>query len=357
MINLWNIKYDQTDINCLTQAINNKTVTQGVLTQELEQKLAKKLKVPYVVCCSSGTAALTMSFMAIGVKPYDEIIIPARTYIATANAGMILGVKIVCVDVDKETQLMNIDQIETLITSKTKAIVPVHLNGKMVNMEAIQNIARKHQIDIVEDAAQSILSKQNDSYAGTLSRFGCFSLGITKVFSTVSGGFVVCHNDKDYEKLLRIRNQGVFDVRKEFEPLCLSYNFKYSDIYASIGLNQIEKIEKLVQRQREIYQLYEQGLANIPYLKILEMNTEIETPMRPIFLSPKREKIIRILNENGVMCCRDMGSIDKAKHINISRSFKNADIFDQEALIFPAGPSQELTDIEQVIEIIKNLNF
>ena len=107
----------------------------------------------------------------------------------------------------------------------------------------------------IEDAAQAILSTQDNSYAGSLSRFGCFSLGIAKVFSTVAGGFIVCHNDRDYKQLLRIRNQGVYDVRQNFESECLSYNFKYSDIYASIGLNRLIKIDELVKHQKNIYTL------------------------------------------------------------------------------------------------------
>ena len=135
-----------------------------------------------------------MSLMAIGVQPNDEVILPNRTWIATAHAVHLLGGKVVLVDVEPNRPIIDVTSIEQAITSKTKAIIPVHMNGRSANMRSIRKIARKYKIHVIEDAAQAIGSCNKQGYLGTQSDIGCFSLSVAKTISTGQGGFAVTSN-------------------------------------------------------------------------------------------------------------------------------------------------------------------
>lgn len=155
-----------------------------------------------------------MTHMAIGLTPGDEIIVPDRTFIATINAAMMLGARIRLVDVRSDRPLLDPADIEAQLSERTKTIVPVHLNGRAADMEAIQAIADKHGLAVIEDAAQALMSKRRDRHLGTFARFGCFSLGMAKFLTTGQGGFVTCHTREDYHLLQKLKNQGVFDVTR-----------------------------------------------------------------------------------------------------------------------------------------------
>ena len=191
---------------------------------EFEKKIASLLKVKYVVSLGSGTDALMLSLKALGIKENDEVITTPYTFYATIGAIVTAGAKPVFVDV-KEDYNIDVNKIESAITDKTKAIVPVHWAGRVCNMDKIIKISKKFKIPIVEDACHAILAKNDSRLAGTFGSFGCFSLHPLKNLNVWGdGGFALCANKKLFNKMKLLRNHGLINRNKNLTSTYKSTN-------------------------------------------------------------------------------------------------------------------------------------
>lgn len=353
----WNIEIGEDEKKSVCEAIQNRFIGQGALTEQLEKELARHLGVYGCVCTTSGTTALLMAFIAIGIKPDDELILPAKTFIATAHAALLLGAKIKLVDVEKSNASMDFRKIEKQISSKTRVIVPVHLNGRAAAMPEIQEIAGNHGLTIVEDAAQGLFSRTaTGKFLGTFGRFGCFSLGMAKLITSGQGGFIICHNAEDMELLKRIRNQGVLDAHALNKYNILAANFKFTDIQAALVLPQLKGIESRLKHQKKIHDLYAENLINKEDLKFFPVNVEKgECPMRAEILSSRREEFISVMMDKGVQIVPQSPALQHSPHIGCPGQFPNADYFGSHTATLPSGPNQPLHNVLKTIEIINNL--
>lgn len=357
VINWWEITLGQEEISGITNAIRNRCISMGKLTEEFESSIAGLLHVPYVVCVTSGTSALMVALMAAGVKPGDNVIVPDRTFIATAHAAMILGAKVRLVDSKSGKPVIDERLIEQKINKRTRAIIPVHINGHAADMGEIGNIGNKYGIPVIEDACQAFHSSSNGKYLGTLSRFGCFSLGLAKLVTTGQGGFIVCHNEEDYHTLKRIRNQGVFDVFRETNSGMVSGNFKFTDIQASIGLAQLSKIKEKLEHQTAVYTRYQEGLKGVNCLKGIDVNIHAgEIPLRPEFLCTERDRFITEINKFGINVVAHTHSLSELTYMDSRGAYPNSKNFHRNALIFPCGPNQPIGNIEKTIEAVKQIS-
>ena len=166
--------------------------------------------------------------MALGVVPGDEVILPNRTWIATAHAVHLLGAKVVLVNVESERPIIASGQIEERITTKTKGIIPVHMNGRSADMVKIRDIAKRHSLFVIEDAAQAIASRNNEGYLGTQSDIGCFSLSVAKAIATGQGGFAVTNNAMLAKRMRAIRTHGVENVKDPKNWAMAGFNFRFT---------------------------------------------------------------------------------------------------------------------------------
>ena len=355
----WYTELGKPEINAINNAINNKNISQGIVTDEFEKELAKILNVPYIVCTTNGTVALTLSFLASGIGPGDEVIIPNRTYVASANSFMILGAVPILIDSRKDRPNINEDLIENKITSRTKAILPVHLNGNAVDMDKINIIAKKHKLVVIEDACPSFMSKfpNQNNFLGTRSRFGCFSLGVVKLITTGQGGFVACHNKEDYNILKKIKMQGANEKGDDVVFDRLSGNYKFTDMLASVGLAQINRLKKRIEHQKTIYDMYKEGLKGISFLKLIEVEkSKGELPLRIECLCTERFQFMNIMKTKGVSILTNIKNLNQSPHIEDNGSYPNSDVYGEQLVVLPCGPDQPLENIEYTIDIIKNLN-
>ena len=234
-IGWWRTSFGEAEINRLRVSVLNKNISQGPVTEEFEADIARYLNVPYVVATTSGSAAIYLALTSLGLKQGDEVIIPDRTWIATAHAVMLAGATPVLCDVRSDVPVFDLEDVERKITAKTKILLPVHLNGRSTDMSALKNIAQKHDLFVVEDACQALFSKSPQGYLGTTSDAGCFSLGTTKLIATGQGGFVVTHDKTRYERLKLLRNHGVSNYYAD-KWNCFGFNFKFTDLLASFGI-------------------------------------------------------------------------------------------------------------------------
>lgn len=350
-INWWNIELGEEEQEAIARAMATRHIAQGEITEEFEEKVARYLKVPYAVAVPNGTQALSLAYMASGLGVGDEIITSNRTFVATAHAALLLGAKIRVVDV-KDNQTLDEKLLENIITKQTKLIVPVHMNGIASNMDSIMKIAKMHNLQIVEDACQAFGSKdKSGKFLGTFGRFGCFSLGLAKLLTTGQGGVVVAHTREDCELLKRIRNQGVFDVRKERDYCLKAYNFKFNDMQAAIGIEQLKKMEVKIANSIALYEAYRKELCErVEFLESDIANGEI--PMRCIIMVKNNSALKEYLQAKGIGTSYESPSLNHCAHLGICGEYPKSERFHNEMLILPSGPNQDLKNVAIVCNII-----
>lgn len=229
------------------EVLDSGILAQGPRTKLFEEAFAKMVGVNHAIATSSGTTALHIIMIAHGIGPGDEVITTPFTFIASANSVLYVGARPVFIDIDPETFNIDPAQIEAAITPRTKAILPVHLFGLCCNMEAIQAIADKHHLLILEDACQSHGATFQGKKAGSFGT-GTFSLYPTKNITSGEGGMITTDNTEINEKCRVIRNHG---MRRRYYHDELGYNFRITDLHSAIGLAQINKLEQFNQKRRQ----------------------------------------------------------------------------------------------------------
>ncbi len=352
----WRIDVGDAAPERVAAAIRNRQIGQGPLTEELEDRLATILNVADVVCTTSGTTALLMAFLAAGVGPGCEIIVPDRTWVATANAALLLGAKVRLVDVSVDTPLMDPEKIVAQITPGTRIVVPVHLNGRAVTMDALHHLARKYDLDIIEDACQALFSKHQDHYLGSFGRFGCFSLGLAKVLTTGQGGFITCRDKEDGQKLRRIRNQGLGGSQLTEVTQSLGGNFKFTDLQAALALSQLSALPHRLEHQQRLSRAYADELQDIPWLRWVPVAMDQgEIPLRAEFVCSHRTRFIQVMKENGIAVTAMTPSLHEYPHLQADGRFPNADRYGPTLLTLPSGPEQPMENIFTTIREIKKL--
>jgi len=352
-IPFWRSSFGEEEIAQIANSIRNGHISQGTVTEEFEQQIGDTLNVPYVVVTTSGSMALLMACIAAGIGPGDEVIVPNRTWIATAHAPLLLGAKVTFIDVKVNVPIMDASLIEQKIKPQTKAIMPVHLNGHSVDMKVVNRIAKENDLIIIEDAAQAFCSKNKSGFLGCQSFAGCFSLSIAKLISTGQGGFVVTKDKDTYGKLRLIRTHGVSSLF-EVSYAMMGLNFKFTDILASIGIEQIKLISKRIIRYKTIYDKYALGISNLPFLKLIPVDVESgEIPIYIEVLCHKREKLVDYLANNGIQTKLFYPDLDTAVYFDCTEDFPNSRLFASQGLMLPSGPDQPLEDVDTVIEILK----
>ena len=346
--------FGEAELQKIRESISNEHISMGEITEQFENQIAKALNVPYVIVTTSGSVALLMAMMAKGIGPGDEVIMPNRTWIATPHAPIILGAKAVLVDVLSDIPALDVSQIREKITSRTKAIIPVHLNGRSVDMEEIQIIAKEYGLFVVEDACQAIFSKNSKGFLGTQSDIGCFSLGVTKLISAAQGGVIVTRNKETYEKLKLIRSHGTVDNINPVYGL-VGCNFKFTDILASIGIVQLSQSDKKINHVKKVYEKYVECIESLPYLKIISVKISGgELPLYVEVLCEQRQKLREFLDSKGIRTRPFLPNLNSAPQLGNVDKFPNSDIFNKQGIFLPCGPSQSLEDIDYVLETLKS---
>lgn len=231
-----------------------------------EKKFSEYCGVPHGVACSSGTTAIHLALEALGIGPGDEVIIPDFTLIVSANMVILAGAKPVLVDVDARTWCIDPSKIEEKITPNTKAIMAVHMYGHPCDMDRINDIARRHNLYVIEDCAEAHGAEVNGVRVGALSDVACFSFYGNKILTTGEGGMCVCKDDEIAARMRLLCNQGFGEPR--FVHQVVGYNYRLTNVQAAIGLAQTEMVSEKVEKKRWIGQKYNELLADWPYVTL-----------------------------------------------------------------------------------------
>lgn len=239
--------------------------------ERFERLFKQHLGVRHAIATSSGTGALHMGMAGLGIGPGDEVILGDINWIASAAPVVHLGAKPVLVDVLPDTWCLDPVAAEAAITSRTKAILAVHLYGNLCDMDALAAIAQKHGLHLIEDAAEAIGSVWHGRRAGSMGAFGAFSFHGTKTITTGEGGIFVTNDDALYERVLTLSNHGrARGETKQFWPSEVGFKYKMSNIQAAVGCGQMERLDELVAGKRRVFEGYREALSDLP----LTMNPE-----------------------------------------------------------------------------------
>ncbi len=237
----------------------------GPYIERFEESFAEFCNAKHALSCCNGTVALHLALLALGVAPGDEVIVPTLTYVATANAVTYCGARPVFVDSEPETGSLDPQLLERIITERTRGIVVVHLYGHPVDMDPVLDIARKHGLFVVEDAAEAHGAEYKGRRIGSIGDIATFSFYGNKILTTGEGGMVVTNHDHVAARVRQLKGQGMDLNRRYWFPM-VGYNYRMTNIEAAIGLAQLERAEWHIARRRAIANHYASRLGAIPAL-------------------------------------------------------------------------------------------
>jgi perosamine synthetase len=291
--------------------------------------------------------------MALDIGSRDEVIVPDFTMIASANAIVLAGAKPVFVDIDRTNLCLDLKLVEKAITSRTKAIMLVSLNGRSPDMQRVQELSEKHGVYFVEDAAQSFGSLYKGKHLGTFGQIGSFSFSPHKVITTGQGGALVTDDDKLAESIRKIKDFGRSKSGIDFHE-SLGYNFKFTDLQAVVGIEQMKKLEWRVQRKKEIYSQYKRHLENVPQVEFIKTNLEDTSPWFIDILVPDPTSLAAFMKENGIGTRPLYPPIHSQPPYGIQKSFPVSEYVSAHGLWLPSASFLSDEDIHWICaEIIE----
>lgn len=292
---------DDADIEAVVKVLKSDYLTTGPAVAAFEKKVADYVGAKYAVAVSNGTAALHVACLAAGIGEGDEVITTPITFAASANCVLYCGGTPVFADIDPDTYNISPEELEKKITSRTKAIIPVHYTGQPCDMDAILEIAHKHDLLVIEDGAHALGASYKGKKIGSIADMTCFSFHPVKPVTTGEGGMIVTDNEELYRKLVLYRSHGITrdkDMMQQYEEqlhqssdpalqeaadmlrgdvidpggwyyqqLELGYNYRITDISCALGASQMDKLDRFLERRRQIAKKYDEAFADIPQIK------------------------------------------------------------------------------------------
>ena len=361
------------DKHAIETALKSNLLTDGPILRKFENEFCKFTGSKYAIGVSNATSALHLSLKSIGIKKGDEVIIPNITFVATANAVLYVDATPVLVDVNDNDINISIKSIEKSITKKTKAIIPVHFAGKSCDMLAIQKLAKKYNLEIIEDCAHALGTKFNKIHVGNFGKTGCFSFYPTKNLTTFEGGMVITNSKKIASKIRSMRNHGINKSLKErfstgypwdFDVSELGYNFRLDEIRSSLGLNQLKRLHKMNKLRQDASRYYKKQLKSINGIELLD-DSNLTNNSCHLFVIKilknfivDRNLLFKYLLKNGIRTSVHYKPLNKFSfYKSKSKIYSSLEVSEQlysKILSLPLFPQITKHELDLVINSIKN---
>lgn len=382
-------EFSESEYENILKPLKSGWVVQGPYVNEFEYKWNNYTGSEHSIAVSNCTTALHLSLAALGIKPGDEVIVPSFTWVATANAVEYTGARPVLCDIELDTFNIDIIKAESLVTSRTRAIIPVHLFGLPAAMDEVMEFANRRNLLVVEDAACGFGAKYKGKHVGNFGNTGCFSFHPRKAITTGEGGMITTSDWELAVKLRSMRDHGasVSDHQRHSgnKPYLLpnfgylGYNYRMTDIQASIGTTQMDRAEFIHNKRTEIADNYDKLISGISWLKIPFRNSDHEHGFQAYVclfmpeelryqsadigkINVERNKFMDYLQQNGISTRPGTHSVHMLDYYMNRYNFDanympNSYIASECSIAFPLFPSLKDEEFEYISEKIKNYKF
>ncbi len=337
----------------VSDVLDSGMIACGPRTEEFEKKFAEFVGTKYAIATTSGTAALHLGLLSLGIGKGDEVIVPSFSFIATANSVLFCDATPVFCDVNHKTFNINVNKIEQLITPKTKAIMPVHLYGQPADMKPIQEISEKHDLKIIGDAAQAHGASYDGKMIGSFGDLECFSFYPTKNMTTGEGGMITTNDNELFEIANSIRNHGREKTKWGYEHGRIGYNYRMTDIAAAIGIEQLKKLPGFIKKRQENARYFDKELKDVetPYVLDGAKHAYHQYTIK----CKNREKLLEKLKKNeigfGIYYPKPLHHyphLEKFGHNDLKVSERLAN----EVVSLPVHPVLTKEELEKVVDVI-----
>lgn len=332
----------------------------GSYVTKFEKRFAGYCDVRYAGSTCNGTASLHLALVALGVGKGDEVIIPSLTFVATASSVAYTGARPVFSDVDEKTWCINAEGIAKRITKKTKAIIAVHLYGHPCEMGPILDIAKRHNLYLIEDCAEAHGALYKKKKVGSFGDFGCFSFYGNKVITTGEGGMLTTNNKKLYEKIMFLKDHAMSKKKRYYHPV-VGYNYRLTNLQAAVGLAQLERIEEFIDKKRKIAAWYNERLNNIPGISIPCEKTWARNVywMYSILVNKdsgiKRDNLMKALYKRGIDTRPFFYPVHKLPPYLSSLKLSVTERLSKEGINLPSSHTLKEKEIDYICKTIKTI--
>lgn len=341
------------EIEAVRKVLESGIIACGPLTEEFEKRFADFVGTKHAIATNSGTTALHLALLCLRIGNGDEVIVPSFSFIASANAPLFCNAKPVFCDIDPETFNLDVEKIKELITSKTKAIIPVHLYGQPADMRPILEIANSKNISVICDACQAHGAEYNQRMVGSFGDMECFSFYPTKNMTTGEGGMVTTNDREIYQKALSIRNHGREHTKLGYEHNRIGYNYRTTDIASAIGIEQLKKLPTFLNKRRKNAKFFNENFRDIDTPFVLK-NSKHSFHQYTI-KSKNRDVIIKNLKKHkigfGIYYPKPLHFYKHLKQFG-HNDLKNSEAVANEVISLPIHPAVSNEDLEKIVEAL-----
>jgi perosamine synthetase len=362
-VDFFNTYISDKSIKLATEVLKSTYVSAGKLAEEFEKQLEERLGITAPLTLNSGTSALYLALAVAGIKPGDEVIIPAQTFIATGHVVLMHYARPVFADIQYKTGNIDPDSIRQKITDKTKAIIPVHWGGYPCDLDEINKIARENNLMVIEDAAHALGAVYKGRPVGSVSRFTAFSFQAIKHMTTVDGGALCCLDREDY---YQARRRRWFDIDRENSQLSIlgereydadhvGYKCHMNDLAAAIGIGNLDDFPLNLKRRQEMAARYRDELKDISGIEFMEYKSDrVSSYWLFTMLVEKREDFIRALKSQGALASVVHMRIDRNSVFRgITPGLVNQEKFNENQVSIPVHNGLTDNDVDLIINTIK----
>ncbi len=326
-------------------------------TREFEKLIADYVGSHHASVVNNGTISLVIALMALDIGNGDEVIVPDFTMIASANAVVLAGAKPVLVDIDPSNLCLDLEKAEAAVTPRTKAIMYVSLNGRCHDMNRVVALAKKHNLYLIEDAAQALGSGYRGKHLGTFGEIGSFSFSFPKIITTGQGGALVTDDEELFRRISMIKDFGRPQSGVDYHEI-MGLNSKFTDLQAVIGIEQMKKLDWRVKRKKEIYKLYYEHLRNTESVKFIATDLEECSPWFidiVVDSESSREALAEFLDERGIGTRPLYPAIHtQPPYSETKGDFSNSENIARQGLWLPSSSFLGDEDIKRVCNEIKH---
>jgi len=352
---------DKSDIVAVVDVLKSGRLSLGPSLTQFEEAFAKRIGTKYACAVSSGTAGLHMAVKALGLKSGDEVITTPFSFIASSNCLLYEGVKPVFVDVDEKTFNLDPEKLERAITSKTKALVVVHIFGQSADMAPIMRLAKKYKLAVIEDACESIGAVYQGNIVGTFGDVGVFAFYPNKQITTGEGGMLVTNSKKLHNQFLSLRNQGRSTNMTKIDHRVLGYNYRMDEMSAALGLSQLKRLDDFIIQREKIARWYSEELKDIPNI-ITPMIGSNRTHSWFVYVirvtNGKRDRLQNLLLKQGIQTKVYLPTIHLQPFMRDQfgyreGNFPDAEMISSQALALPLFIGLRKVDVKRITEAIR----